>query len=117
MHDDYIIILDEVMEKWLGIGFDNRELHNDISAPYRMLAVLLNDPWNDNCTFESTNNSFGYERNFIVDITNPEIRRKLDILNGPYSTTMIKMLELEWAPNEDSNCNSSGDTDSFRTLV
>jgi len=117
MHDDYIIILDEVMEKWLGIGFDNRELHNDISAPYRMLAVLLNDPWNDNCIIESSENSFGYERHFIVDITKSEIRRKLDILNGPYSITMIKMLELEWAPNEDSNCNHGGIENSIRTLV
>ena len=113
----YIMILDEIMEKWLGIGFDNRELHNDISAPYRMLAVLLNDPWNDNCTFDSSKNSFGYERHFIVDIEKPEIRRKLDILNGPYSTTMIKMLELEWVPNEDSTRNSNGIESSCGTLV
>jgi len=80
---DYITILDEVMEKWLGPGFDHRD-HKDSSAPYRMMAILLDDP----------SNEIDPDRQFIVDINKPEIQRKLDMLNGPYFNTIMKMLEL-----------------------
>ncbi len=85
---DYITILDEVIEKWLGPGFNDHTFSND--APYRMMALLLDDPWSEPCHALLLN----YKRAFIVDINKPEIQRKLDLLNGPYFNTIMKMLEL-----------------------
>jgi len=83
-------ILDEIMEKWLGPGFDAPSSLNEVSAPYRMMALLLDDPWSEPCNA----NILNYERAFIVDINKSEICRKLDMLNGPHFNTIIKMLEL-----------------------
>ena len=91
VYPDYMTILDEVMEKWLRSDFDN--LKNN-SKPYRMLALLLDDPSDDGDP----------DRHFIVDINKSEIRRKLDMLNGPYFNTIMKILELRTF-NKDSEHN------------
>lgn len=112
---DYMTILDEVMEKWLGPGFDNHDSYNEASIPYRMMALLLDDPWVEPCIQEGTL-LLNYERAYIVDINKPEIQRKLDMLNGPYFNTIMKMLELR-AFNEDCERNHDRTKNSSRTLV
>ncbi len=97
---EYTIILDDVMQKWLG------EFKTLEPLDYRMLAILLDDPM-----------SVKEEGiRFVVDINKPEIQRKLDMLNGPYFNTIMKMLELRMY-NEDSKRNSKGIENSCRTLV
>jgi len=86
-------ILDDIMEKWLGPGFAAPSHLNDASAQYRMMALLLDDPWVEPCGQEGSL-LINYERAFIVDINKPEIQRKLDMLNGPHFNTIMKMLEL-----------------------
>jgi|SRR6267142_158180 len=109
----YIRILDEVMEKWLGSSFDN--LKNN-SEPYRMLALLFDDPWVEPADEHQFPQLRFYEREYIVDINKPEIRRKLDMLNGPYFNTIMKMLELRMF-NEDNERNINRTEGSSRTLV
>lgn len=113
MPPNYTVILDDIMEKWLGPDFNPPSLHNNHgnSEPYRMLALLLDDPWNETRDF-----TIGSERHFIVDITKPEICRKLDLLNGPYFNTVMKMLELRMF-DEDSERNHAGAENSVGTLV
>jgi len=96
----YKDLLDYIIERWLGVDPRPNPL------PYRMLAVLLDDPWND----------FWQDRNFIVDITNPEIQRKLDVLGGPYFNTIMRMLELRML-DENNEHNNTRTKNSSRTLV
>lgn len=91
---DYMTILDEVMEKWLGPSFNAPNPLNEVSAPYRMMALLLDDPWAEPPYLQEGSLLINYERAFIVDINKPEIQRKLDMLNGPYFNTIMKILEL-----------------------
>jgi len=107
----YIRILDEVMEKWLGPNFKDHPFSND--APYRMMALLLDDPWNEPCHADALLN---YERAYFVDVNKPEIRRKLDMLNGPYFNAIMKMLELRMY-DEDSENNIDRAAYSSKTLV
>jgi len=102
----YAVILDNIMEKWLGPRFDDDTSTTNVDAPYRMLALLLDDPWNE----------ADRQRTFIVDITKPKIQRKLDMLNGPHFNTIMKMLELRMY-NEESMCNSTRTNNSRRSLV
>lgn len=111
---NYTMILDQIMEKWLGPDFANsNEGH---STPYRMLALLLDDPWTEPADERKFPQLRDYNRNYIVDITNPEIRRKLDMLNGPYFNTIMKMLELRMY-DENSTRTLKQDTNSSHTLV
>lgn len=113
MPPNYKVILDDIMEKWLGPNFDNRPVvsSSDSSGPYRMMAVLLDDPWNEARDFR-----LGSERRFIVDWTKPEIQRKLDMLSGPYFTTIMRMLELRIF-DENSERNHARAENSVGTLV
>lgn len=90
---NYLTILDSIMEKWLGRDFDRDGWVS--SNPYRMLAVLLDDPWSENL-----DKAGNYKRQFIVDILNPVIQRKLEMLNGPYFDTIMRIVELEWVPEK-----------------
>lgn len=110
----YIRILDEVMEKWLGPGFNDHTFSND--TPYRMLALLLDDPWTEPAAEHKLPQLRQYERAYLVDINKPEIRRKLDMLNGPYFNTIMKMLELRMY-DEDCERNPNRIANSSRTLV
>ena len=111
---DYMTILDEVMEKWLGHDF--ADAHSDNSLPYRMMALLLDDPWVEPPFLQEKTLLMNYERAFIVDISKPKIQRKLDLLNGPYFNTIMKMLELRMY-NEESTCTRTRTDHSSRTLV
>ena len=102
---DYMAILDEVMEKWLGPGFDAPSPLNQISTSYRMMTLLLDDPWVEPPSLQEGGLLINYERAFIVDINKPEIQRKLDMLNGPHFNTIMKMLELRML-DEDSARNT-----------
>jgi|SRR5882724_362784 len=109
----YMDILNAIMEKWLGPDFnDPIKFTTDKSMPYRMMALLLDDPWNENGYKKSPS----YERNYIVDITKPEIQRKLDMLNGPHFNTIMKMLELRML-DEDNERNNNRIENSSGTLV
>lgn len=35
------------------------------------------------------------ERNFVVDIENPEVQRIIDLAYGPHGDTILKMLEIK----------------------
>src|SRR5882724_8661736 len=102
----YAVILDNIMEKWLGPRFDDDTSTTNVDAPYRMLALLLDDPWNE----------ADRQRTFIVDITKPKIQRKLDMLNGPHFNTIMKMLELRML-DEDNERNNNRIENSSGTLV
>lgn len=91
---DYDFMLEEIMAMWLGPEFKQ---NSSISAPYRMLAVLLEDPW----TVEKN------PRPLIVDYRNPDIRRKLDMLYNNFHTVM-KVIELRWANASSDNDRTEG---------
>jgi hypothetical protein len=105
LYSEYIPILDNVVKKWLGDDSADKDQNS-----YRMLALLLDDPWVENSKLGRK------DRLYIVDITKPEIQRKLDLLNGPYFNTLIKILELRML-DEENECNNDRTKNSLRTLV
>jgi hypothetical protein len=107
---DYLLMLDEVMEKWLGPDFDHGDVPKN-SNPYRMLALLLDDPWDD-----ALDRRGNYKRPFIVDVTKSRIQEKLRMLNGPHFHTVMKILELRMI-NENSERIIEGAENSSRPLV
>ena len=44
-----------------------------------------------------------HKNHYIVDVSKPEVRRLIDMINGPYGHAVLKMLEIKHKEREHAN--------------